>query len=62
MIIGLGADVWSFLFIIGQFVPWFLFPLWFLEIMVFVYCLFPWPAQLVCSQGMITVVGTGILE
>lgn len=34
----------------------------FLESMMLVYCLFPWSAQLVCSQGMITGIGGGILD
>jgi hypothetical protein len=27
-----------------------------------VYYLLPWPAQLLCSQGVIAGIGTGILE
>ena len=27
-----------------------------------VYCLLPWPAQLLCSQGVIAGIGTGKLE
>lgn len=34
----------------------------FLEIMMLVYSLFPWSAQLVCSQGMINGIGGGILD
>lgn len=34
----------------------------FLENMMLVYCLFPWSAQLVCSQEMITGIGGGILD
>lgn len=34
----------------------------FLESMILVYCLFPWSAQLVCSQWMITGIGGGIVD